>query len=69
MSQHTALVRGIKQKVKSLPCLGILHPLAFLIVETNASDLGHRAILKQKLNGPEQLVRHYSGIWLNPQTK
>nr|KYP39325.1 Enzymatic polyprotein [Cajanus cajan]KYP39330.1 Enzymatic polyprotein [Cajanus cajan]KYP39331.1 Enzymatic polyprotein [Cajanus cajan] len=41
------LVR-IQNLVKTLSCLGIPHPKAFMIVETNASDIGFGGILKQK---------------------
>lgn len=51
--------------VKTLPCLGIPRPEAFMIVETDASDIGYGGILKQKitLDSNEQLVRYTSGIW------
>ncbi|CAJ2671410.1 unnamed protein product [Trifolium pratense] len=60
-------IRQIKQLVKRLPCLGIPDPQAFLIVETDSSDLGFGGILKQKLpeSSLEQVVRYYSGTW-NP---
>jgi hypothetical protein len=66
--EHTKVVKVLKSKVKSLPCLGLPHPDAFLIVETDASDIGYGGILKQNLNqSNEQIVRFYSGIWLGPQ--
>ena len=37
---HTKIVKDIKQKIKSLPCLGIPHPNAKMIVETDASNRG-----------------------------
>ena len=54
-----------------MPCLSIPHPQAFLIVETDASDLGFGGILKQKLDDStkESLVRYYSGCWNNTQSK
>ena len=64
---HTDIVRQIKQKVKSSPCLGIPHPSAFMIKETNASDTGYGGILKQRTHDKEQLVHYHSGIWLGPQ--
>ena len=44
---HTSLVEEIKQRVKRLPCISIPHPNALLIVESDASNLGYRGILKQ----------------------
>ena len=54
--QHTQAVRKIKEKVKFLPCLNIIDIDAFKIVETDASNIGYRGILKQKKQGNEQLV-------------
>jgi len=45
---HTYIVRQIKQKVESLPCIGIPHPSTFTIVETDASDISYGGILKTK---------------------
>ena len=52
-----------------MPCLSIPNPAAFMIVETDASDIGYGGILKQKLesHGQEQLVRFHSGLGLGPQ--
>ena len=47
--EHTSIVRQIKENIKSLPCLGIPIPSAFMIVETDTSDIGYGGILKQKL--------------------
>ena len=56
--------------VKSLPCLGIPNPHAFMTVETDASDIGYGGILKQRLGAKiEQLVRFHSGLWHGPQQK
>ena len=41
-------IRILKPKVKALPCLGIPHPNAFMIVQTDASEIGYGGILKQK---------------------
>jgi len=69
-AQHTQIVQQVKQHVKSLPCLGIPHPNAFMIVETDASDIGYGGILKQRLGTQkEQLVRFHSGLWHGPQQK
>jgi len=43
---HSQIVRQVKLHVKSLPCLGIPNPHAFMIVETDASDIGYGGILK-----------------------
>ena len=67
-AQHTQTIQQVKQRVQSLPCLGIPHPNAFMIVETDASDIGYGGILKQKLETQnEQLVRFHSGLWHGPQ--
>ena len=50
---HTDIVRQIKQKAEPLPCLGIPHPSAFMIVETDASDIGYGEILKQRMHNEE----------------
>ncbi|CAN1262230.1 hypothetical protein LINPERPRIM_LOCUS11202 [Linum perenne] len=50
-------------RVKELLCLSILHPDAFKIVETDASNLGCGGTLKQIHNNKEQLVRYTSGVW------
>ena len=51
--------------VKSLPCLGISNPDYFMIIETDASDIGFGGILNQRRtpDSSEQLVRYTSGIW------
>ena len=64
-SIHTSIVQDIKKYVKTLPCLGISNPLAFKIVETDASEIGFGGILKQKLTptSREQIVCFHSGAW------
>ena len=50
--------------------MSILHPQAFLIVETDTSDIGYGGILKQKIpsnTSHEHLVKFHSGVWLGPQ--
>ena len=68
-NQHTLLVKQVKQKVKTLPCLSIPNPEADMIVETDASEIGYGGILKQKLpqSKQESIVRFHSGVWLGPQ--
>jgi len=69
-AQHTEIIQQVKRHVKALPCLGIPHSDAFMIVETDASDIGYGGILKQKLGSQnEQLVRFHSGLWHRPQQK
>lgn len=80
--EHTKVVQKIKQIIKNLPFLGIPHPNAFMIVETDASELGYGGILKQNKHitsyqhmhdsknysrYKEQLVRYHSGIWIGAQ--
>ena len=64
---HTDIIRQIKQKVESLPRVGVPHPSPFKIVETYASDIDCIGILKQIMHDKEQLVRYHSGIWLSTQ--
>ena len=54
--------------VKSVPCLGILVPHAFMIVPTDASDEGSEGILLQHLDPNfKQFVRFHSRTWTRPQ--
>ncbi|KAK2969373.1 hypothetical protein RJ640_028762 [Escallonia rubra] len=64
---HTQAIRRIKLRAKTLPCLCLPIPEAFKIVETDASDIGYGGILKQKIDGKEQLVRFTSGHWNTAQ--
>ena len=64
---HTQLVKQVKFQVKELPCLGILHPEAFPIIETDASNIGYGGILKQIFQNKISIVRFYSGVWSGPQ--
>ena len=66
-NEHTKLVQSIKTQIKNLPCLTLPDPHAYLIVETDASDIGYGGILKQKLNEKESLVRFCSGLWIEAQ--
>ena len=67
--EHTNAFQKIKLIVQKLPCQGIPHPEAFMIIETDASDIGYGGILKQKVSKEptEQLVRFTSGIWNDTQ--
>ena len=62
-------VRQIKNFVKQLPCIVILSPNTFKIVETDASDIDYGGILKQvaKNDANEQIVRFHSGSWSTAQ--
>ena len=62
---HTKIVKIVKSKVKTLPCLALANPEAFKIVETDASNIGFGGILKQKVDNQERLVRYTSGTWNN----
>jgi len=64
---HINIVEQIKQKIKSLPCLGMPNPSANMIVEIDASDVGYEGILKQKYHDKQQLVRFHSGLWIGPR--
>ena len=57
----------VKSRVKTLPCLALADPIAFKIVETDASDIGYGGILKQRMDNQEKLVRYTSGTWNNTQ--
>ena len=52
---HTKIVKIVKSKVKTLPCLALANPEAFKIVETDASNIGFCGILKQKVNNQESV--------------
>ena len=66
-SEHTQVVEQVKSQVKELPCLGILHPEAFPIIETDASNIGYGGILKQNFENKISIVRFHSGFWSGPQ--
>jgi len=46
--EHTNIVRILKPKVKALPCFGIPHPNAFMIIQTDASEIGYGGILNKR---------------------
>ena len=66
-NEHTQVVKQVKSQVKELPCLGILHPEVFPIIETDASNIGYGRILKQDFENKISIVRFHSGIWNGPQ--
>ena len=65
--EHTQVVKQVKSQVKELPCLEILHPDAFPIIETDASNIGYGGILKQDFQNKTSIVRFHYGIWIGPQ--
>ena len=46
--EHTKIVKTVKSKVKTLPCLALADSEAFKIVEIDASDIDYGGILNQK---------------------
>ena len=58
---HTKIVKTVKSRVKTLPCLALADPKAFKIVETDASNIGYGGILKQRIDNQEKLVRYTLG--------
>ncbi|KAL3359794.1 hypothetical protein AABB24_016335 [Solanum stoloniferum] len=67
----TNLVKTIKERVKSLPCLTLANPAWPKIVETDASNMGYGGILKQinPHDKHEYLIRFHSGKWSDAQRK
>ena len=65
--EHTKIIKQVKSQVKELPYLGIQHPYAFPIIETDAPDIGYGGILKQDLQNKIFIVRFTSGIWNSSQ--
>ena len=65
--EHTQVVKQVKSQVKELPCLGILHPNAFPIIETDTSNIGYGGILKQEFQNKISIVRFHSGVWSGPR--
>ena len=63
--EHTKIVKTVKSKVKTLPCLALANPKVFKIVEIDASNIGYGGILKQKDGNQEKLVRYTSRTWNN----
>ena len=64
---NTKIVKIVKSRVNTLSCLALADPIAFKIVETDASDMGYGGILKQKIDTQEKLVRYTSGTWNSTQ--
>ena len=63
--EHTKIVKIVKFRVKTLPCLALADLEAFKIVDIDASDIGYGRILKQKDGNHEKLVRFTLGTWNN----
>ena len=64
--EHTNIVKLVKEQVKSLSCSGILNPLTFPIIETDAFNIGYGGILKQDFQNQISVVRFHSRIWSGP---
>ena len=64
--EHTNIVKLVKEQVKSLPCLGILNPDVFPIIEIDASNIGYGGILKQDFQNKISIICFHSGIWSGP---
>jgi len=61
---HTQAVKNIKAKTKNLPILHISDDDLPKIVETDASNIGWGAVLKQVRNkGKEEIIQFASGLW------
>jgi hypothetical protein len=61
---HTQAVRNIKAKTKNLPILHSSDDELPKIVETDASNIGWGAVLKQvKDKGKEEVIQFASGLW------
>ena len=56
-------VRKIKEKVRHLLCLNIVHQDTPKIIEIDASDIGYGGILKQKIDDKKNLIRFTFGTW------
>ncbi|KAL6326035.1 hypothetical protein AAG906_038527 [Vitis piasezkii] len=55
---HTKIVKIVKSRVKTLPCLALADHKAFKIVETDASNIGFGGILKQRSNNQELILEN-----------
>ena len=65
--EHTQIIKQVKPRVKELPCLGILHPYVFPIIETDASNIRYDGILKQDFDNKIFIDRFHHGIWSSLQ--
>ena len=65
--EHIKIVKTVKSRVMTLPCLALPNLEAFKIVETDASNIGYGGILKQKYGNHERFVRYTSGTSNNAQ--
>jgi len=65
------LVKNIKLRVQSLPCLTLANPACQKIIETDASNIGYDEILKQinPNDKNEYLIRFHLGKWGEAQKK
>lgn len=44
---HTLAIPKVKDTIKYIPWLSFINPLAFIIFETDASNVGYHGVLKQ----------------------
>lgn len=65
------MVKLIKKRVASLPCVILANPAWLKIVETNASNIDYGGILKKvnPHNNVECLIRFHSKKWSKSQKK
>ena len=65
-NEYTKVVRLVKKKkkIKEIPCLHIADPSLYKIIETDASDIGFRGILKQRnTHNKEEIILFISKSW------
>jgi hypothetical protein len=58
------IVKTLRNRLKSFPCLRLPNPEAFFIVEIDAFDIDYDGILKQNFQSQEHIVRYHLRIWL-----
>ena len=61
--EHTKVIQQIKKHIVEIPCLYLADLSLPKVVETDASDLGYRGILKQVQNGRVVVIQYTSGHW------
>ena len=67
----TTLVRSIKQRIKTLPCITLANPACTKIIETDASNIGYGGNIEQvnPHDKHEYLIHFHSGKWTEAQRK
>ena len=61
------MVRKIKEKIRHLLCLNIVHQDAPKIIKIDATDIGYGGMLKQRMDNKQNLVRFTSSTWNDTQ--